>query len=101
MKYTVRFLSFAQEDKRNILIYLRQFYPSTPGKFSAALKAGISTLKDNPYQYPLYPDYPAYRRMIVGNYLVFYRVNDEALIVEVHRILRGSWDIPHHLGEGR
>lgn len=40
---------------------------------------------------------PAYRRMVVDQYLVFYRVNDENKIVEIHRVLRGAWNLPQYL----
>jgi plasmid stabilization system protein ParE len=97
MRYIVRFLPLAKEDKKQIRNYLRQFYPGTPIRFSADLKKNIAAIKDNPYMWPEYPEYPVYRRMFCGNYLVFYKVNDDDKIVEIHRILRASWDIPKHL----
>ena len=33
----------------------------------------------------------------IARYLVFYPVNDHARIVEIHRILRGSWNLPQDL----
>jgi len=51
-----------------------------------------------PLMYPPYQDNPAYRKMTVGDYLVFYKVNEGARTVEVYRILRRSWDIPPRLG---
>jgi len=91
------FLDLAFDDKRKIKTYLKQFYPSTPKKFVAALKDRISALKDNPYMYPVYVHNPAYRKIVVSNYLVFYKVNDEKKIIEIHRILPGSWDIVRYL----
>ena len=40
---------------------------------------------------------PAYRRLVVDQYLVFYRVNDGNKIVEIHRVLRGAWNLPQYL----
>lgn len=40
---------------------------------------------------------PQYRKMVVDQYLVFYRVNEDAQIVEIHRVLRGSWNLPQYL----
>ena len=40
---------------------------------------------------------PTYRRMVVDQYLVFYRVNDETKAVEIHRVLRGTWNLPQYL----
>jgi plasmid stabilization system protein ParE len=73
LKYTARFSPFAKEDKKSIKTYLSKFYPGTPRRFTALLKEHISNLKDNPYIYPVYPENTDYRRMPVGNYIVFYK----------------------------
>jgi addiction module RelE/StbE family toxin len=97
LKYTVRFSLFAKEDKREIKTYLSKFYPETPRRFTASLKEHISSLKDNPYIYPEYPENTNYRRMFVGNYIVFYKVNDAEKQIDIYRILRASWDLPKYL----
>jgi plasmid stabilization system protein ParE len=97
MPYTVVFLSLARDDKVKIKSYLKQFYPSTPKKFITALKDRISALRDSPYMCPIYTHNPAYRKMVVAKYLVFYKVNDERKTIEIHRILPGSWDIARHI----
>ena len=97
MKYTVRFSPFAKTDKKDIQTYLSQFYPGTPRRFIAALKEHIANLKDNPYLYPEYPENTEYRRMSVGNYIVFYKVNDVEKHIDIYRILRASWDLPKYL----
>jgi len=53
----------------------------------------MATVKNNPYSWSEYYDYPLYRRAIAGKYTVLYIVDDEAHEVQVHRILRGSSDI--------
>jgi len=35
--------------------------------------------------------------LVVDQYLVFYRVNDGNKIVEIHRVLRGAWNLPQYL----
>ena len=30
-------------------------------------------------------------------YLVFYHVNENVKVVEIHRVLRGSWNLPQYL----
>ena len=79
MKYTIRFSPFAKEDKKEIKTYLSKFYPETPLRFIALLKEHIADLKDNPYIYPEYLENTDYRRMFVGNYIVFYKVNDASV----------------------
>ena len=97
MKYTVRFSPFAKEDKEGIKAYLSKFYPQTPRRFSALLKERINKLKDNPYIYPEYSENTDYRFMFVGNYSVFYKVNNEEKHIDIYRILRASWDLPQYL----
>jgi plasmid stabilization system protein ParE len=98
MTYKLTFLSIALDDKKNIEGYLKQFYPGTPHKFVAALKEKLTGLKENPYMYQAYEGNPAYRKIVVSNYLVFYKINDEKHIIEIHRILPGSWDLARILG---
>ena len=97
MKYTVRFSPFAKEDKKEIKTYLSKFYPRTPQRFTVLLKKHITYLKDNPYVYSEYPENMNYRRMLVGNYVVLYKINDAEKQVDVYRILRASWDLLKYL----
>ncbi|GHV87168.1 hypothetical protein AGMMS50255_4640 [Spirochaetia bacterium] len=98
MKYKIVYLELAREDVREIKAYLAQFYPSTPVKFLSALKKQIENLTDNPYMYEAYADNPSYRRMVVSDYLVFYKVNDEKRIIAIHRVLHGARDIAKYIG---
>jgi toxin ParE1/3/4 len=97
LKYSVRFSPFAKEDKKDIKTYLSKFYPETPHRFIASLKEHINNLKNNPYIYPEYPENTEYRRMLVGNYIVFYKINDAEKRIDIYRILRATWDLPKYL----
>ena len=57
----------------------------------------ITKLGDTPKMCEVYRLDPAYRRLVVDQHLVFYRVNDENKIVEIHRVLRGAWNLPQYL----
>jgi addiction module RelE/StbE family toxin len=97
LKYTVRFSPFAKDDKNEIKNYLSKFYPGTPSRFTTLLKDKIASLKNNPYIYPEYPENTNFRRMLVNNYFVFYKVNSTEKQIDIYRILRASWDLPKHL----
>jgi plasmid stabilization system protein ParE len=97
MGYDVLFLAPALEDLDSIIVYLSQFYPSTPQRFLDALDKVTLNLQDFPYIYPVYQENPAYRKAGVSNYLAFYMVHDEKRLIEIHRILPGTWDIPRYL----
>jgi len=97
LKYKVRFSPFAKEDRKEIKTYLSGFYPKTPQRFDNALKEHIANLKENPYMYPEYHENTDYRRMTVGNYIVFYKINETETQIDIYRILRASWDLPKYL----
>jgi len=97
LKYKTKFLSLAIEDKEEVKQYLSQFYPSTYRKFTGALKIKLTNLKENPYMYAIYPENPNYRHIIVGNYLLLYRIIENDKKVEIIRILRASWNISDYI----
>ena len=97
MKYRIKYLPDAVTDRNEIKSYLSQFYKSTANDFFALLKKKTAQLKDYPCSCPKYEDDPDYRVLVVGDYLVFYMVDDGHKIVEIHRIFHGSKDIRRHL----
>ena len=97
MKYTIRFSPSAKEDKKEIKTYLSKFYPKTSRRFIVSLKEHIVNLQDNPYIYPKYSENTDYRRMFIGNYIVFYKVNDAEKEIDIYRILRATWNLPKYL----
>ena len=99
MKYRLNFMGDTVVDRENIKIYLSKFYPGTVKRFFSLLKKRTTQLKTFPYSCPKYEDDPDYRILVVGDYLVFYIVNEETKIVEVHRIFHGSRDISQHLNQ--
>ena len=97
MTYKINYLPLAVQDLNDLARYLYGFYPKTTRRVLKELREKIAKLGDAPKMCEIYRLDPAYRRMVVDQYLVFYRVNDETKIVEIHRILRGSWNLPQYL----
>ena len=97
MKYKVKTLKTAYDDLKEIKQYLDQFYPSTVRNFVRLYKSKKDGLKEFPFSHQAYEDDPDYRRLVVGDYLVFYQVDGMTKTVEIHRILHGSRDMSHHL----
>ena len=97
MMYKIKYLPLAVQDLNDIARYMSGFYPETANRVLKEMRAKITKLGDTPKMYEAYRPDPAYRRMVVDQYLVFYRVNDETKVVEIHRILRGSWNLPQYL----
>jgi len=61
------------------------------------LKTQIAKLKTNPFLCEKYQERPAYRRMVVGDYLVFYKILEDKKQIEIHRILHGSRKISRYI----
>ena len=97
MMYKIKYLPLAVQDLNEIARYLSGFYPKTASRVLKELREKITKLGDPPKMCEVYRLDPAYRKMVVDQYLVFYRVNDENKIVEIHRVLRGAWNLPQYL----
>ena len=97
MNYRLKYMEDTIADRDKIKAHLSKFYPGTAKRFFSLLKKKTTRLKTYPESCPVYEDDPDYRRLVVGDYLVFYMINDNAKTVEIHRILHGSMDISQHL----
>ena len=97
MIYRVRYLPETVKDREEIRSDLAQYYESTVRDFFKLLKKRIAQLKKFPYSCPVYEDDPDYRKLVVGDYLVFYVVNEDDKFIEIHRIFHGSRDIGRYL----
>ena len=97
MTYKIRYLPLAVQDLNEIVRYLSSFYPKTARRVLKEIREKIAKLGDTPRMCEVYALDPMYRRMVVDQYLVFYCVREETGIVEIHRVLRGSWNLPQYL----
>ena len=97
MKYRLKYMEDTISDRDNIKNHLSKFYPGTTKRFFSMLKKKITRLKTYPESCPIYEDDPDYRKLVAGDYLVFYMINEKEKKVEIHRILHGSMDINQHL----
>jgi len=93
MKYRVKYLITAKQDRETIKTYLNQFSTTAYTRLVAKIKRNIEYAKSNPYMYEVYERRPNFRRIIVEDYLVFYKVNEYERLIEVHHILHGMIDI--------
>jgi plasmid stabilization system protein ParE len=97
MQYEVKYTDAALDDIDSIDIYLSQFYPSTPDNFKIELNKCHQLLTVSPRTFPKYELNPLYRKAVVLKYIVFFTVDDENLLVIIHRVLRGAWDLGKYL----
>jgi addiction module RelE/StbE family toxin len=97
MVYEVKLLRRAAKDIEEICQYLSQFYPGTPGRFLDELEKTLGGLAQNPYMSAEYERNKTYRRLIVQDYLVFYKIFKPGKMVKIYRVLHGKRDIGEFL----
>ena len=93
MAYEVKLLSLAERDLDEICQYLSHFYPGTPGKFLDTLEKDLENISFNPMMFPKYEYNREYRKLVTGDYLVFYKTDEEKNLVHIYRILHGKRSI--------
>ena len=93
MSYEVKLLNLAERDLDEICRYLSQFYPGTPGRFLDNLEKDFNNLCLNPKMFPKYEYNREYRKLVTGDFLVFYKVDEENNIIRIYRILHGKRSI--------
>ena len=101
MSHRIKYMPRAKADLTRIGVYLSQYYRSTAKKFFTLLTEKIKRLKEFPYSCPIYEDAPNFRKLVVSDYIVLYKVIEDTKTVEVHRIFHGSQDISRHLANER
>ena len=97
MVYKIQYLPLAVQDLNGIANYLSNFYSNSTVRVLKLLREKIEKLAQTPRMCAVYPQEPFYRKLVADQYIVFYRIREEKKIVEIHRILRGSWNLPVYL----
>jgi addiction module RelE/StbE family toxin len=93
-RYRIRTLPIAEKELAVIDEYLSHFYESTAARFFERYDRQTSLLENMPYMGAVYKDY---RRLVVLDYLVFYKVDEESKTVSIYRVLHGARDIERDL----
>lgn len=91
-KYTIRLLQAAEEDFKDIIMYISLDNPKAAETVADKIEKSLSNLE----HFPLIGKIPAeqelakmgYRFLIVQNYLIFYTVENN--IILIHRIIHGA-----------
>ena len=92
-KYNIEYSMEAKQDLIDIKRYIKYNLqePNTAQKLIAKVKREIDSLKDNPEIYSVIDDDIIkrfkIRKLVVDNYIVFYRINDEN--IQIVRVMYG------------
>ena len=96
MAFKIEYISTFHRDVSGIVDSLEDF-PQKAKRVLEQLDKKLSRLVDNPELYPIYEDYPDFRKIAVEDYLAFYTINKRDGIIEIHRLIYGRMDIAKHL----
>jgi addiction module RelE/StbE family toxin len=98
-KFKIRYLRSAEDDLYGITDYISEDNPRAADSMIDRLEQAINRLELSPFAGKVPDDDELrkrnYRMLIVGKYLVFYKVKEKA--VEIHRIIHGARDYKHLL----
>ena len=96
MKYKIEYISTFHTDILAVAEFLVE-YPKKAARIFAKTDQLLKPLGKMPEMYPIYPDVPSYRFIVVEDYLVLYKVKKQDKLVEVHRLIYGRMNIPAQL----
>ena len=98
MPFRIEYISTFYDDVIHFESILSE-YPQKAKRIFQKLEKSLLELEKHPMMYPIYEYFPGFRRITIEDYLVFYTVNENDKIVEIHRLLYGRMYIPKQLGD--
>ncbi len=98
-RFKIRYLTTAEDDLYSIADYIREDNPRAADRMIDRFEQAISRLELSPFAGKVPDDDElrkrSYRMLIVGKYLVFYKVKEK--VVEIHHLIHGARDYKHLL----
>lgn len=95
-KYEIKLSIKAKDDLKSIVLYIKNNLnePAIANKYAKIIREEIQTLGYYPQKFAVIDDSSVkdlnFRKLIIKNYIAFYRVKEENKIVNVERILYGA-----------
>lgn len=100
MAFRVKYSEQSADDLAGIINYISDelYSPQAAERLFDMVDEKIEILRENPYLFPLYHDdklsAKGLRFAVIGNYLMFYIIDDCNSIVNIVRIVYGKRNIP-------
>ena len=92
MTYKLEYISTFHADVLHVVDILDDC-PEKAERIFSKLDKILGKLVDMPEMYPVYEGFPVFRKITVEDYLVFYTVNKQDRLIEVHRLLFERMDM--------
>jgi len=96
MRYKTIYLPVANRDIIRIDDALTD-YPNKAKRIFLEMESKVADIEEMPFMWPAYQAKPEYRRMILEDHLLFYKVDEGELEIKIYRILYDKMDILEHL----
>ena len=96
MRYKTIYLPVANRDIIRIDDALAE-YPNKAKRIFQEMESKVADIEEMPLMWPAYQAKPEYRRMILEDHLLFYKVDEGELEIKIYRILYDKMDILEHL----
>jgi len=90
MGYRIVYKAYAERDIWEIADYLSDHSLSAAEGFLREVKDKIERLIDTPLMYPKISSYQDYRKMVVGDYVVVYIINEQSKEILIMRVVHGK-----------
>lgn len=96
--YTIEYLTIARRDMVDIAKYIgvKLANPDAAERLAEKMIESAENLRDMPYKCPIYiPVKPLkyeYRKLIVQNYIMFYRIDEDKKLVTIARVVYSGRD---------
>ena len=96
MTYRLEYISTFHTDVLNVVGNLEE-YPKKANRLFTKLDKILNNLINMPELYPVYEEFPVFRKIVIEDYIAFYTINERDKLIEVHRLLYDRMDIPEQL----
>ena len=100
-RYTVRWLSIAEQDFQDIVLYIAADNISAADMLAHRIEKHLQRLVRHPYLGRMPNDHQlaamGYRVLVIEDYLIFYKITGKTVLI--HRILHGARDLKSLLDE--
>ena len=97
MPYRIVYRAYAEKDIWEIAEYLSDFSITTAETFLRELKDKIERLTETPLIYPKIDSYREYRKIVVGNYVVVYELEEQTEEIIIIRVVHGKRNYQENL----